>query len=137
LEGIHQKLYLTNLPQEVAAFSVTHGFNLETICRGWELAGYIVRLGAGIVVAHPENTVRGRVLPESEGVFNSGYYIGGPTVGIGCARHVHLTEGLFVACEGSLHASYACVPVRDGNADVYNIALMFTLGVGYGFGDRP
>ena len=80
LELIHQKLFLTNPPSEIQEFSITHGYNLLFVNRVWELAGFLFRLGPGIVIAHPENTVRERKLTETRGLFKRGYYLSGLSV---------------------------------------------------------
>jgi hypothetical protein len=80
LMAIHHKLYLENLPSEVEEFAITHGFNVISVVRSWRVEDFILNAGAGIILAHPEVSVRGKRLSESGGIFNSGYYIAGPTL---------------------------------------------------------
>jgi hypothetical protein len=73
LDLLHQKLFLTNPPPEVQAFAVSHGYNLLTLNHLWRSTALVYRLGGGLVVAHPESTVRGRT-------FERGYRLSGPTL---------------------------------------------------------
>jgi hypothetical protein len=80
-EDMHHKIYLTNTTPEVEHFSISHGYNLFTINRAWRTQHqYIWRVGLGLVVAHPESTIRGQTWDEGGGTLNQGgYYIAGPT----------------------------------------------------------
>lgn len=131
LELVHNKLYLKNKPAEVQEFSISHGFNLLTANRAWMRGGFIYRAGAGVVVTHPENTIRGKTLPEDRGLFSGGYYISGPTLQISAEKRFRIRKGLFAALEAKLSASYARVPVEDGRADVTNVAVHGLFGLGY------
>ena len=136
LEGIHLKLFLENRPGEVENFDISHGFNLLNINRSWKHQGFIFRAGAGVVLAHPESTIRGKRLDEHEGIFNTGYYISGPTINLGISKHFYFSKKLFLSSEIKTSVSYANVPISDGNADVYNTAIHVILGLGYTFIDK-
>ncbi len=133
LEFIHQKLYLRNRPPEVQRFSITHGYNLLHINRCWRHRGFILHLGAGVVIAHPETTVRGRRHSEGEGLFNEGYYISGPSIQVAVERRCHLGKNLFITVEGKLTGSYSHIPIQDGVADITNVTIQGLLGLGYDF----
>jgi len=130
LDLVHHKLYLEDLPPEVQEFSVSHGYNLLTIGRARRWLGMILWAHAGAVIAHPENTVRGRRLPESRGALGSGYYLAGATAGASVAKRIPLGERWFVAFEARLAACSARVPVEGGHADVPNTALHLWAGIG-------
>lgn len=133
LQAIHHKLYLENVPPEVQSFSISHGLNLITINRGWFLSDYVVRVGAGIALAHPrEYQVRGKPFPEDQGIFGMGNYVSGPALIAGGGKQLRLTGGLFFIIEAMAAASYADVPVKDGNAHVYNVVFQINFGLGYG-----
>jgi len=136
LEGIHLKLFLENKPDSVQNFDISHGFNLLNINRSWKLQGFIFRAGAGVVLAHPESTIREKKLDEHKGILNSGYYIGGPTINMGISKHFYFSKKFFLSAEIKTSVSYANVPVYDGNADVYNTAIHVILGLGYTFVDK-
>ena len=139
-EAIHHKIFLRNEPEEVEHFSVSHGFNLLTINRSMQYGGLIFRAGGGVVLAHPESRIRGKSHSEHRGLFNLGYYIGGPTINLGIGRHLYLSRTLFLSIEIKATASYAHVPINDGNADIYNAALHAIAGIGFDFystGDTP
>ncbi len=93
LELRHHKLFLENPPDEVQQFSVTHGYNLLTVCRLRRDHGFVTGVGVGVVIAHPENVVRGRVLEETGGPLGGGYYLAGPTAAVLVAREVPLGAG--------------------------------------------
>ena len=130
-ELVHHKLYLSNPPAEVQHFEVSHGYNLITINRAWLHRGLIWRFGAGLVAVHPETTIRGKTLPWGKGL--NGFYISGLTVQAGMEKKFVLWGRLFAALEGKLTASYAIVPIQDGNAYLPNAALHGLFGLGYRF----
>ncbi len=132
LELVHDKLYLAGPPPGVEEFAISHGYNLVTVNRAWEHGGLVRRVGAGVVVAHPENTVRGKRLPENGGLLGWGYYLAGPTVQAAVEKRVRLRGDLFLPVEGKATASFARVPVADGSADVPHAALHGLAGFGIG-----
>ena len=133
LEFIHHKLYLNNTTDEVTKFTITNGYNLVTINRAWlDKRNLIWRLGAGIVLAHPESTIRGQKYSETGGVWNDdGYYIAGPTAMASLGKRFYLTRRFFIELEGKLTASYTNVKIASGNADAPDVALHANLGIGY------
>ncbi|HXG00786.1 MAG TPA: hypothetical protein VNL69_08360 [Bacteroidota bacterium] len=131
LMSIHHKLYLNNRPPEVEEFAITHGYNIISIVRSWQMEHFMVGVGAGIVLAHPEVSVRGKRLPENRGIFNSGYYIAGPVFNFSVGKRLYLVGGLYVLGEAMVHASYASVPIVDGEARLFNIVGHASLGLGF------
>lgn len=131
IELVHLKIDLINKPNEVERFEISHGYNLLTINRAWEYRKFILRAGAGVVVSHPETTVRGKTLPDDRGLFNGGYYISGPTAQVSLGKRFYLwREHVFAALEAKLTGSYARVPIEDGHANVPNVGIHGLLGVG-------
>jgi len=49
---LHHKLYLENRPAGADSLSVSHGFNIVTLNRAFELNRSVIRIGLGPVVAH-------------------------------------------------------------------------------------
>ena len=137
VELIHHKLHLIDEPPEIQSFAVSHGYNLVTVSRVWRDGRLHYGAGAGVVLADPENTVRGRALPEKRGIFRAGYYVAGPTAAAFIGRRLLAGRGWFVFAEARGSASYARLPVRDGNADVPNLALHGLLGLGRELRRRP
>jgi hypothetical protein len=127
---VHHKRYLAEPTAEVESFSVSHGYNLLTLERGWPLGGVTVWTAAGVVVAHPESTVRGRVFEEEGGVFG-GYYVTGPSLGLGAERRLPLTRRLELTLEGRFALSWADVPVAGGSASVPDRSLHLLVGVAF------
>jgi hypothetical protein len=135
VELVHHKIFLRDPPAEIQFFAVSHGYNLVTVNRGWQLGRVIVRLGAGVVVAHPESTVRGRTLPEEGGLFESGYHLTGPALQGAVERRFDLGERgrWFLTLEGKATAARAVLPVAAGEAEAPNLALHALAGLGYHF----
>lgn len=131
LELIHQKIFLTNRPPEVQRFDVSHGYNLVLVNRAWRAGGWIWRLGAGPVVAHPENEVRGRVLDSEDTNLPGGYQLAGPALQVGIERRFELGERWLLGLEAKASAARAEVPVAGGEAEAPNAALHLLVGFGY------
>ncbi len=135
IELTHHKIFLTNPPTEVGAFASSHGYNLLTASRGWELPWTIwARLGLGVVISHPESAVRDQRFGENGGILGLGYYLSGATVTASVQKRVHLIAGLYVAGAAMISASYAVLPIVDGHALVPNVAVHALIGIGYRFG---
>ena len=130
LELVHNKLYLQDPPPEIQEFSISHGYNLLTANRAWERGRFIFRAGLGVVITHPENTIRNRSLPQDGGL-SGGYYLSGPTAQVAAEKRFRLWKWLIGSLEAKLTATYAWVPVEGGHADVPNVAIhgLFGLGV--------
>lgn len=136
LQLVHHKLYLVDPPPEIAWFEVTHGYNLLTAGRAWRRGRALVRAGGGVVLAHPESTVRGLTWPENGGLApaflgllgGNGYFLTGPTLRVSAGRA--FGHRLFVAPEIELTAARARVPVAGGEASVPNIAVHLRLALG-------
>ncbi len=133
LELIHHKLFLKNKPNAVQDFSITHGYNLLVINRAWKYQKILFRLGAGVVIAHPETTIRNKKYSEKKGIFNRGYYIAGPVIQVALEKRFNLYKKLFAIIEGKFTSSFSRIPIRDGNADVLNLAFHGLLGLSYHF----
>ncbi len=132
-ELLHHKLYLANPPEEVQRFQMSHGYNFLLVNRAWRLAPFDLRAGLGVVMPHPENTVRGQRFDEGGGWLGTGWYFCGPGAQVAFARG--LTFGHWdVALEGKLTAAWTRVPVVSGSADLANVALHLLVVPGYRFG---
>jgi len=114
----HLKVYLKNNPPEVGKFSVSHGYNQFLINRLFCRKEMNLRAGAGIVIAHPENTVRGHSLEEQGGLFNEGYYLAGPALLGGISRKANVASWLYFHFSGSITVAWARVKVSGGHASV-------------------
>jgi hypothetical protein len=129
LRLVHHKLYLRNPPPEVERFSISHGYNLLTLERGFAVSGFTLWAGAGVVIAHPESTVRGLAQPEQGGGIGGGYHVTGPTAALAAARPLALTRRLALVPELGFTLSRARVPIADGEASAPNAAFHFALGL--------
>ncbi len=131
LMAIHHKLYLENPPAEVEEFAITHGFNIISIVHSWRVGEVVMGAGAGIVLAHPEVSVRGKRLPEDGGIFNMGYYVAGPTLNFSVGRRFSILGGLYLLGEAMVHTSYASVPIAGGKAQFFSLVGHVSLGLGF------
>lgn len=132
LELVHHKVYLENAPADVQHFEITHGYNLVLANRAFRRKQLILRLGAGVVIAHPETTIRGRTHPQRGGLFG-GYHLTGPAAQLALGARIPIVRGLFASAEGKFTAARARVPVEGGHATAPNVALHALVGLGYAF----
>jgi hypothetical protein len=129
VELLHHKVYLKNPPPDVQSFSISHGLNFVTLQRSWPGRGFLWQLGGGLVIAHPESTVRGENADE-RGFGNLGYHATGPVLGAGVGRRVPFGRRLFLSVEGRATAARVRVPIADGHAQTANLALHLLIGFG-------
>jgi hypothetical protein len=127
-ELVHHKLYLSNPPDEVQQFNISHGYNLITVNRAWLRRGFIMRVGAGIVATHPETTIRGKTLLWEKGF--DGFYISGITLQVAAGKKFTIWGKFFGVLEAKFTTSYAVIPIQDGNAYVPNVAFHGLFGLG-------
>ena len=130
---IHHKLYLVNPPPEVGNFSISHGYNLVTLERGWNASGFWLWTGAGVVIAHPESTLRGLTRPQTGGLFGDGYFVTGPSLAVAASRRFAVSRHFELGLEGRFTASWAWVPVVGGEASVPDRSLHVLVGLGWRF----
>jgi hypothetical protein len=133
IEHLHHKLLLANGPPEVQDFQISHGFNMFLYNTAHRADGLIHHLGAGLVVTHAENTVRGRELGQSGGFLRTGYRLSGVAAQYALGKQFPIGDRLFATLEGKLTAGWVSVPVVDGEAEVWNLAAHALLGIGYEF----
>lgn len=131
IETHHHLVTLANNPPEIGELAMTHGYNLNTVNRAWLAGGFVWRLGAGLVITHPESEVRGKRYA-GDG-FAEGFSLSGVCAQAGLERRFPLGKKLFLSLEGKLTAAWAQVPVADGEATVPNYAVHGLAGVGYQF----
>lgn len=131
LDLTHHKLALADPPAEIARFAISHGYNLVMLHRHAERNRWRYGLGGGLVVAHPENEVRGAKLDESGGILSSGYHLTGPVIGALAAWKPLRWERGWVVLEARAVAARARVPVAAGDAGVPSLSFHLTLGGGW------
>ena len=131
LELVHHKLYLDNRPPEVALFEITHGYNLILANLAIRLGWCDLRPGAGMVLSHPEATIRGERFDESRGILHTGWYAAGAAAQLGIGRELPLGRHWRIIGELKATAAWARVPVPRGTADVPNLAGHALVGVGF------
>jgi hypothetical protein len=137
LELMHDKVYVDNPPADVQVFSVSHGLNFVTVQRAWARGPDDLRAGAGLIVAHPENTVRGRALDERRGLFRAGYHLAGPAVLVAAGRRAELRPWLTLGAEARASVAPVQVPVEGGHARFTNLGVHVLVGMGVRQAGRP
>lgn len=136
-ELIHHKLYLQNPPPEVEHFEVSHGYNLALLNRTFPASSYAFRVGIGLVIGHPEGSVRGKEVGPLKSLLGGGYQLGGVCLQLAVAREVFFSHHLFLTPEAKLTTAWARFPLAGGgHATVPNIAFHTLLGLGYRTGGR-
>ena len=130
-ESLHQKLYLTNKPDEVQKFAISHGYNFNMLNYALSKYGFIYRLGGGFVMTHPETQVRGKRLEDDGGL--NGFYISGAGGQLAVEKRYAISKKLSFSLELKMTAAYAVIPIADGTATVPNYAVHGLVGIGYDF----
>lgn len=133
VELTHLKIHLQNNPPEVQSFSVSHGYNITTLNHIWDLNAIILRLGAGVVITHPESVVRDLKINQFEGLFNRGYYLSGASLQIAVEKRIYLAGNFFLSMEGKATTGIAKVLICEGHAIVPHAGLHAQIGLGYSF----
>lgn len=133
LELVHHKLYLQNPPPEVQAFQITHGFNFITANHRWTLFGFDVRAGAGMVLAHPQTTIRDSVFDEHSGIFGLGFFVSGVSAQAGLGWRYRLSPRFDAGTEVKLTGAAARVPIAGGTVDIANFAMHGLVSLRYRF----
>jgi hypothetical protein len=132
-EMLHHKLYLENPVPPIDGLEITHGYNLPTINVAGPGDGWQLRVGLGIVVAHPEGRVAGRPVDASRSFLGGGYQIAGITTQVALGRRYALGRGRVaptVAPEMKLTGSWASMRFGEGRLMVPNLALHVLGGLG-------
>ena len=133
VEMLHHKLYLENPRPPVERFEVTHGYNLPTVNTVWPGSGWQLRLGLGLVVAHPEGRIAGRAVGEGHTLLGGGYHIAGVTAQVAIGRRYVLwgrRVAMTAAPEVKLTASWARIPLQRGHLSVPDVSLHALGGLG-------
>ena len=130
-ESLHQKLYLTNKPDEVQKFAISHGYNFNMLNYALSKYGFIYRLGGGFIMTHPETQVRGKRLEDDGGL--NGFYISGAGGQLAVEKRYAISKKLSFSLELKMTAAYAVIPIADGTATVPNYAVHGLVGIGYDF----
>jgi hypothetical protein len=133
-ESLHQKLYLTNKPDEVQKFAISHGYNMNMLNYALSKYGFIYRMGGGFVMTHPETTIRGKSWEDDGGL--NGFFISGAGGQLALEKRYIITEKLSLSLELKMTAAYAEIPIADGTATVPNYAAHGLIGIGYDFWPR-
>lgn len=131
LEMNHLKIHLQNTTNEISRFSISHGYNQIFINQVKSRNKIGRKIGVGLVLVHPENTVRGVGLNQKQGMFNEGYYIAGLAAQYGVFKELNLTKYFYILAELRTSIAYANVPVANGRAHVPILAFHLQLGPGF------
>ena len=135
IQLVHHKIYLNNDHTDIQNFSISHGYNLITANRAWDKGDYIYRLGAGVVLTHPEFEIYNDSNDQELGIGGAGFYLDGITAQAAIAKQYDITKNIFATTEAMYTASYAKVKPEDYQyeATVPNSALHILAGLGYNF----
>ena len=123
VELIHQKIYLQNPSGELQSFSVSHGYNLILLNYTRPIGDFMVRIGGGAVLGHPEIRIR-------EEFFEPGYKLTGPAFQLSMQRKFSVSNRFFFSAEGKITAGRAHFSINGSEISAPNIALHALLGFG-------
>ncbi len=127
----HHKVYATRRPAVVQEFSITNGFNMITLSRGWRRGNWVYSLGAGPVITYPRIRIHDQKVDRNRGFLFDGYFLSGATAMATLSHRFYLVpEIVFVSLDARGSASYVRIPVADGHASVPNLALHLHAGFG-------
>jgi len=131
LELNHLKLWLLNPPPEITRFSITHGYNQLWLNLLKKYRYFDLRVGAGPVIAHAENIIRGLRLDQTGGLFNNGYHLDGITTQLSIQKQYFITNFLYLMGESKMNVSWSRTDVVNGyaNVSVYAVHLLGGVGV--------
>ena len=132
LQLLHHKIYLENPPPEIDRFQIAHGWNLLSIQRASRTRILDWRVGAGVVIAHPEGRIRGRDVDTDGGIFDRGYHLSGAGVLAGAGKSFPISRRFFANVEAQATYSWARVPIHTGHARTSNVAFHALFGFGFG-----
>lgn len=143
VEHTHQKLYMDDkdMIAPLEHWEMTDGFNFFFVNKAWKMDEYMeglrVRVGAGLVITHPDITYDGvRYHGNGHGAitYGGGYDLSGYVWQAGVQKVFDITENWYISTEARL--TYAGAWAEDesgGISDLQNRALHFNFGVGYNF----
>ncbi len=129
VELMHDKVHLDTSHPDVQAFSISHGLNFVTVQRRWIRRALELHAGAGILVAHPENTIRFHELDPDSGVWGTGYHPTGPAALLSAAYRISLGADLSALAELRASIARVRVPVDRGDARFVHVAGHLLVGV--------
>ena len=133
-ELVHHKLYLENPRPPIEHLEVTHGYNLAMANVVAPIERWRLRVGLGLVVAHPEGRIGGhQIRGARRTLLGGGYHVAGGALQVALGRRFALGGGrvaLTVAPEAKLTAALARVPLEQGTLTVPNVALHALGGIG-------
>ena len=132
-EVIHHKLYLSNTTPEIQKYNISHGFNMLMFNRVFQKKFVRVRVGAGVILAHPESKIRGKEFGDTGNDMDMGYFISGPVVTFAVSKPFYLGSRFYINAEVKTTFAYSSIKIANGNSDVYNLAFHLNLGPGVVF----
>jgi hypothetical protein len=123
VEFIHQKIYLENPSGEIQGFAISHGYNLIFLNYARRIGDFILRVGGGAVLAHPEIRLH-------ENSFEPGYNLTGPAFQISVQKKFSVSNTLFFAAEAKLTTARANFSINESEISAPNTALHALFGFG-------
>ena len=102
IEWVHYKMYLKNPPAGIENLSVSDGYNILFFNLGRRTTNdFIMRLGTGIIVAHPDVTLTGKERFWNDGGI-SGAYISGLALQLSLEKWLYQTKRYVFSSEMKL-----------------------------------
>jgi hypothetical protein len=134
VQQVHHRLFLSNTTPEVQFFAIHFGYNYFLAGRAWRTHDFVMHASGGVIVANPDNVVRGKNLnAQGPNAVDVGYRLSGVGAALAVSRQIALGTHVYLVADGGLIVGRASVPVVDGSASVPNVGLHGHLGVGFAF----
>ena len=133
IEWVHYKMYLKNPPAGIENLSVSDGYNILFFNVGRRTTNdFIMRIGGGIIVAHPDVTLTGKERFWNKGGI-SGAYISGLALQLSLERWFYQTKRYVFSSEIKFSTGYARIPISKNSnefGDIPHVAFHITIGMG-------
>lgn len=127
-EIIHDKMILTNPPEGVEHFEVSHGYNYFLLNKVFKKDKLMFRLGAGAIVSHPEAKIDGVQYGNFD--FLKGFYLSGVGGQAAVQYNIELTKSIYIMAEAKLTGAWAkCALQVKGEAEPRGYATVPALAV--------
>ena len=126
-EFLHHKIYLKNTPPGITTFRISNGYNMLFLNHAWERSRFVVRTGAGAVVAFPISSIEGVIT-------DGGYRLAGLAAQASISKRFYIFHQMFLSLEGKVTVARAKVTLnQEVEATAPNVALHGLAGIGFDF----
>jgi hypothetical protein len=128
LQGINTNVFLNYVPRNGSDDDILRGYDHFLVNRAARLWGLIWRLGAGVVITHPEPT-QSQINARSSG----SYYFSGVGGQASVAKRIPISDHVFTTVEGNVTSDYPQASIPGNTVTPPTHAFNGVLGLGLNF----